>query len=235
MERRKFLTVVGTAALAAPVIGTFKSVASESNAFDGHKFPELDYAYNALEPYIDAQTMELHYSKHHKGYYNNFMTAAERTPMLETPMEQIFANISKHSATIRNNGGGFYNHSLFWENMTPSKNEIPASLKAAIEKEFGSVDALKVAFGNAAKTRFGSGWAWLSVNNKGKLIVSSTANQDNSIMDDVSEKGTPLLCLDVWEHAYYLKYQNKRADYVDNFWNVVNWNTVNNRLAAAHS
>jgi Fe-Mn family superoxide dismutase len=119
--------------------------------------------------------------------------------------------------------------------MTPSKNDIPASLKAAIEKDFGSVDAFKETFGKAAKTRFGSGWAWLSVGSNGKLFVSSTANQDNPLMDVVDEKGTPILCLDVWEHAYYLKYQNRRADYVDNFWNVVNWNTVNNRLTSARS
>ncbi len=235
MERRKFITVVGAAALATPVFGALSSVNSENKAFEGHKFPELGYAYNALEPYIDAQTMELHYSKHHKGYYNNFMNAAEGTDMLKTPMELIFSSISKHSSTIRNNGGGYYNHSLFWENMTPPKNDIPVKLKVAIEKDLGSVDAFKESFGKAAKTRFGSGWAWLSVDKKGKLFVSSTANQDNPLMDDVVEKGTPLLCIDVWEHAYYLKYQNKRADYVDNFWNIVNWNVVNNRLSAAIS
>lgn len=235
MERRKFITVVGAAALATPVFGALTAVDSEIKVFDGHKFPELGYAYNALEPYIDAQTMELHYSKHHKGYYNNFMNAAEGTDMLKTPMELIFSSISKHSSTIRNNGGGYYNHSLFWENMTPTKNDIPINLKAAIEKDLGSVDAFKESFGNAAKTRFGSGWAWLSVDKKGKLFVSSTANQDNPLMDDIEGKGTPLLCLDVWEHAYYLKYQNKRADYVDNFWNIVNWNVVNNRLTAAIS
>ena len=233
MERRKFLTVVGTAAVATPLLGTMNSFASETQAFSGHVFPELGYAYNALEPYIDAQTMELHYSKHHKGYYNNFMAAAEGTEMLKTPMEKIFANISKHSSTIRNNGGGYYNHSLFWENMTSAKNDMPSKLKTAIEKDLGSVDAFKETFGKAAKTRFGSGWAWLSVDKKGKLFVSSTPNQDNPLMDDVEEKGTPLLCLDVWEHAYYLKYQNKRADYVDNFWNIVNWDVVNKRLSAA--
>ncbi len=235
MERRKFITVVGTAALASPIFGSLTSVAANGGAFEGHKFPELGFAYNALEPYIDAQTMELHYSKHHKGYYNNFMTAAEGTELLKTPMEQIFANISKHSATIRNNGGGFFNHTLFWENMTPTKNAIQAGLKNAIEKDLGSVDAFKESFGKAAKTQFGSGWAWLSVDKGGKLFVSSTPNQDNPLMDVIDKKGTPLLCLDVWEHAYYLKYQNKRADYVDNFWNIVNWNVVNNRLKAANS
>ena len=233
MERRKFISAVGTAAFVAPFINPLTSLASANNSFEGHKFPELTYSYNALEPYIDAQTMELHYSKHHKGYYNNFMVAAEGTEMLKTPMELIFAGISKHSATIRNNGGGYFNHTLFWENMTPAKNEIPASLKTAIEKDLGSVELFKESFGAAAKTRFGSGWAWLSVDNKGKLFVSSTPNQDNPLMDTEKEKGIPLLCLDVWEHAYYLKYQNKRADYVDSFWNVVNWEVVNKRYLAA--
>jgi Fe-Mn family superoxide dismutase len=235
MERRKFLTVFGTAALVAPVIGTFKSVASETQVFEGHKFPELGYAYNALEPYIDAQTMEIHYTKHHKAYFNNFMTAAEGTDLLKTPMEQIFTSISKQPVAIRNNGGGFFNHSLFWENMSPAKNELPTNLKAAIEKDFGTFDAFKETFGKAAKTRFGSGWAWLSVDKNGKLFVSSTPNQDNPLMDVVEEKGTPLLCLDVWEHAYYLHYQNRRPEYVDNFWNIVNWNVVNNRLTASRS
>jgi Fe-Mn family superoxide dismutase len=235
MERRKFITVFGTAALATPLIGTLNSMASETKAFDGYKFPELGFAYNALEPYIDAQTMEIHYTKHHKAYFNNFMTAAEGTDLLKTPMEQIFAGISKQPVAIRNNGGGFYNHSLFWENMSPAKNEIPANLKASIEKDFGTFDAFKEAFGKAAKTRFGSGWAWLSVDKGGKLFVSSTPNQDNPLMDVVEEKGTPLLCLDVWEHAYYLHYQNRRPEYVDNFWNIVNWDVVNNRLKAANS
>ncbi len=234
MERRKFLTVVGTAALAAPLINPIKSMALESNVFEGHKFPELGYAYNALEPYIDAQTMELHYTKHHKGYYNNFMSAIEGTDLVKTPMPAIFANISKHSATIRNNGGGYYNHTLFWENMTGEKQEVPAKLKAAIEKDLGSMDAFKDSFGKAAKTRFGSGWAWLSVDKNGKLFVSSTPNQDNPLMDVVEERGTPLLCLDVWEHAYYLHYQNRRPEYVDNFWNIVNWKVVNDRLSAAN-
>jgi Fe-Mn family superoxide dismutase len=163
------------------------------------------------------------------------MTAAEGTDMLKTPMEQIFANMSKHSATVRNNGGGFYNHNLFWENMTSVKNEIPASLKSAIEKDLGSFDAFKEMFNKAAMTRFGSGWAWLSVDKNGKLFVSSTANQDNPLMDVVEERGTPILGLDVWEHAYYLKYQNKRVDYVTNFWNVINWNVVNKRFEAARS
>jgi Fe-Mn family superoxide dismutase len=235
MKRRKNLALIVIIAFAIPFIATVNAFAGDTKAFEGHKFPELGYAYNALEPYIDAQTMEIHYSKHHKAYYTNFMTAAEGTDMLKTPMEQIFANMSKHSATVRNNGGGFYNHNLFWENMTSVKNEIPASLKSAIEKDLGSFDAFKEMFNKAAMTRFGSGWAWLSVDKNGKLFVSSTANQDNPLMDVVEERGTPILGLDVWEHAYYLKYQNKRVDYVTNFWNVINWNVVNKRFEAARS
>lgn len=233
MERRKFISVVGTAAIAAPVIGTMASCASETKTFEGHKFPELGYDFNALEPYIDAQTMELHYTKHHQGYYNKFMTAAEGTELLNTPMEQIFAEISNQPTGVRNNGGGYYNHALFWENMTPSQNEMPADLKAAIENDFGSVEAFMEQFGTAAKTQFGSGWAWLIYGDDGKLKVTATPNQDNPLMDIVETKGAPLLGIDVWEHAYYLKYQNMRADYVDNFWNVVNWNVVSNRYSKA--
>ncbi len=235
MERRKFITVAGTAALAAPVIGTVASCASESQSFDGHKFPELGYDFNALEPYIDAQTMELHYTKHHQGYFNNFMDAADGTELLDTPMEQIFATVSQQSDAVRNNGGGFYNHALFWENMTPSTVEVPASLNQAIENDFGSFDEFKESFGNAAKTHFGSGWAWLAVDGNGKLFVTSTPNQDNPLMDVADSNGIPVLGLDVWEHAYYLNYQNKRAEYVDNFWNIVNWEVVNNRFEAVKS
>ena len=233
MERRQFIGTVGVVAAATPFLGTLASCASETKSFEGHKFPELPYAFDALEPYIDAQTMELHYTKHHKGYFNKFMAAAEGTDLLNTPMETIFAGISKQDVSIRNNGGGFYNHALFWENMTPDQGEIPAELKQAIENDFGTVDAFKEQFGKAAKTQFGSGWAWLIADTNGKLAVTSTPNQDNPLMDIVSTKGTPLLGLDVWEHAYYLHYQNKRADYVDNFWNIVNWEVVNNRLVSS--
>ncbi|WP_167619274.1 superoxide dismutase [Maribellus sediminis] len=233
MERRQFIGTVGVVAAATPFIGTLASCASETKSFEGHKFPELPYAFDALEPYIDAQTMELHYTKHHNGYFNKFMAAAEGTELLNTPMEEIFASISKQDASIRNNGGGFFNHALFWENMTPDQGEIPAELKQAIENDFGTVDAFKEQFGKAAKMQFGSGWAWLIADKDGKLAVTSTPNQDNPLMDIVSTKGTPLLGLDVWEHAYYLHYQNKRADYVDNFWNIVNWDVVNNRLVSS--
>lgn len=233
MKRRKFITVFGAATLAAPVAGTLTSFTPAEKKFEGHVFPELGYAFNALEPYIDAQTMELHYTKHHKGYYTKFMNAIDGTKMMQTPLEDIFAKISKHSEGIRNNGGGYYNHTLFWENMTPKPGEIPGPLKTALEKNFGSVEKFKEKFGNAAKTRFGSGWAWLALDDKGKMFVSSTPNQDNPLMDVVEDRGTPLLALDVWEHAYYLHYQNRRAEYVDNFWNIVNWKVVQNRLEAA--
>lgn len=235
MERRKFITVVGASVLAAPILGTFNSCANEAKPFEGHKFPELGYAYDALEPYIDAQTMELHYSKHHKGYYTKFMAEAEGTDLTGLPMEEIFGQISKYSEGIRNNGGGYYNHTLFWENMTPTKTELTADLKSAINSDLGSVDSFKEEFAKAAKTHFGSGWAWLAMDNAGKLFVSSTPNQDNPLMDIAEKKGTPLLCIDVWEHAYYLKYQNKRADYVDNFWNIVNWDVVDQRFKTVNS
>jgi len=233
MERRKFITVLGTAALAAPVIGSMAACAPTPKKFEGHVMPDLPYDFNALEPYIDAQTMELHYTKHYNGYYTKFMAAAEGTDLLTTPMEQIFAKISSQPEGIRNNGGGYYNHMLFWENMTPNQGEISKDLKAAIDNDFGSMDSFKEEFGKAAKTRFGSGWAWLAIDSSGKLFVASTPNQDNTLMDIAEKNGTPLLGIDVWEHAYYLHYQNRRAEYVDNFWNVINWETVNNRFLAA--
>lgn len=234
MERRKFITMVGTAALTVPVVGAMASCAPAPEKFEGHKFPALGYDFNALEPYIDALTMEIHYTKHHQGYFNNFLAAADGTELTETPMEKIFENIGKYPVAVRNNGGGFYNHVLFWENMTPSQQEIPALLKQAIEHDFNSFDKFKEQFSTSAKTHFGSGWAWLALGSDGKLFITSTANQDNPLMNINGVKnGTPLLALDVWEHAYYLKYQNKRADYVDNFWNVVNWGAVNARLVKA--
>lgn len=203
--------------------------------FEGHLFAELPYAYDALEPYIDAQTMELHYSKHHRGYYNNFLKAIEGSELVKVRLENIFKHVSTLSEAIRNNGGGYFNHTLFWASMAGNATSTypSAELMAAFERDFGSFDAFKEKFSTAAKTRFGSGWAWLSVDAGKKLFVSSTANQDNPLMDVVEERGTPVLALDVWEHAYYLKYQNKRADYVDNFWNVINWEEVNKRYAEA--
>lgn len=231
MKKKNLITLFGTFVLASLLIGSTELFAGDK--FEGHVFPELGYAYNALEPYIDARTMEIHYDKHHRAYYTNFMNAVKTNSELDKPMPEVFASVSKHGDVVRNMGGGYYNHNLFWENLSPTKKEIPSSLKAAIDRDFGSVDAFKEKFGAAAKKQFGSGWAWLSVDKNGKLFVSSTANQDNPLMDVVAERGTPLLAIDVWEHAYYLLYQNRRAEYVDNFWNIVNWEVVEKRLKAA--
>lgn len=195
-------------------------------------FPALPYAYEALEPYVDKMTMEIHYSKHHRAYFDNFMKAIAETELENMSIEDIFKQISKFSPTIRNNGGGFYNHILFWESMSPNAGGQPqGKLMDAIVKKFGSFDDFKTKFSDAGKTRFGSGWAWLSVDENGQLFISSTANQDNPLMDVVEQKGTPILALDVWEHAYYLKYQNKRPDYIAAFWNVVDWKKVESRYS----
>lgn len=193
------------------------------------EFPKLPYAYDALEPYIDKMTMEIHYSKHHNAYFNNFVAAIKGTELENKTIEDIFANISKHPAAVRNNGGGFYNHVIFWQNMKLDGGKPSEKLAKAIDKTFGSLDELKKQFLDAGKTRFGSGWAWLSVDSEGKLFVSSTPNQDNPLMDVTEKRGTPILTMDVWEHAYYLKYQNKRPDYVEAFWNVINWDVVSER------
>ena len=233
MDRRQFIAVAGTVAAAVPLLGTISSCATETRKFQGHVFPELGYSFDALEPYIDALTMEIHYSRHHKAYFDNFMKAAEGTEMLSTPLPEIFSVMSTHSAAVRNNGGGFYNHSLFWEIMAPGEREISAEMKSAIEQDLGSFDEFTSQFGAAARSQFGSGWAWLSVGADGKLFVSSTPNQDNPLMDVAEKRGTPVLGIDVWEHAYYLKYQNLRGDYINNFWNVVNWKAVESRYKIA--
>ncbi|NLX73848.1 MAG: superoxide dismutase [Bacteroidales bacterium] len=195
------------------------------------ELPKLDYAYNALEPHIDAATMEIHHTKHHAAYTNNLNAALEGSADAGKSIESLFADISKRSMAVRNNGGGFYNHNLFWKFLSPNGGGKPSGdLLAAIEKNFGSFDAFKDEFAKAAATRFGSGWAWLVKQADGKLVVSSTPNQDNPLMDVADVKGTPILGLDVWEHAYYLKYQNRRPDYIGAFWNVVNWNEVASRL-----
>jgi Fe-Mn family superoxide dismutase len=195
------------------------------------ELPKLDYAYNALEPHIDAATMEIHHTKHHAAYTNNLNAALEGSADAGKSIESLLADISKRSVAVRNNGGGFYNHNLFWKVIGPDGGGKPSGeLLSAIEKNFGSFDAFKEEFAKAAATRFGSGWAWLVKQADGKLVVSSTPNQDNPLMDVADVKGTPILGLDVWEHAYYLKYQNRRPDYIGAFWNVVNWNEVASRL-----
>jgi Fe-Mn family superoxide dismutase len=191
------------------------------------EFPALPYAYDALEPYIDARTMEIHYDRHHRAYFNNFVAAIKGTDYEKMPVGKTFAEISKAGDAVRNNGGGYYNHVLFWKILGKTSAKPSPELSQAIDKAFGSFDKFKETFSTAAKTRFGSGWAWLVVTADKSLAVGSTANQDNPLMDVSTFKGTPILTIDVWEHAYYLKYQNKRPDYVEAFWNVVNWDEVN--------
>lgn len=195
------------------------------------ELPNLPYAFDALEPNIDARTMEIHHDRHHAGYTNNLNNAIAGTDLESKSIEEILANVSGNVA-VRNNGGGYYNHNLFWTVMAPDGGGAPdGALGDAINTRFGSFEGFKDEFSKAAATRFGSGWAWLIVDRAGKLAVTSTPNQDNPLMDVAEVKGTPILGLDVWEHAYYLKYQNKRPDYIQAFWNVVNWNEVTARFA----
>ncbi len=197
------------------------------------KLPELGYAYDALEPNIDARTMEIHYTKHHNGYTTKLNSAIEGTDLDGKSIEDILTNLDMNNSAVRNNGGGFYNHSLFWTVMNPEgKGRLSGELKDAIEAEFGSFEAFKDAFSKAAATQFGSGWAWLCVHKGGKVEVCSTPNQDNPLMEGYCG-GTPILGLDVWEHAYYLNYQNRRPDYIEAFFNVINWNEVERRYAEA--
>ena len=195
--------------------------------------PALPYENKALEPHIDARTMEIHHDKHHAAYVANLNAAVTGTPAENMSIEDICKNISKYAPAVRNNGGGHYNHSLFWTLLAPHQNSggMPSgALADAIKSTFTSFDEFKTKFAAAGMTRFGSGWAWLLKNN-GKLEIGSTPNQDNPLMDISEIKGTPLLCLDVWEHAYYLNYQNRRADYIGAFWNIVNWDAVAKRFA----
>jgi superoxide dismutase, Fe-Mn family len=196
--------------------------------------PALGYAYDALEPNIDKLTMEIHYSKHHKAYTDKFNETIKGTELEKIPLLEIFQHVSKYPAAIRNFGGGFYNHLLYFSMMAPNSSGKPeGSLAGAILNKYGSFDQFKNEFSSAAKTLFGSGWTWLSVDDKGALFISTTANQDNPLMDIADKHGIPVLCIDVWEHAYYLKYQNKRADYITAFWNVVNWKEAEKRYQEA--
>ena len=195
------------------------------------ELPKLPYAYDALEPHIDARTMEIHHSKHHAGYTSKLNDAIAGTEMEGKSIEDLLANHSDNGA-VRNNGGGFYNHSLFWSIMSPNGGGVPSGeLADAINEAYGSFDGFKDAFSKAAATRFGSGWAWLCVHPGGKVEVCSSANQDNTLMPNVGCGGHPILGLDVWEHAYYLNYQNRRPDYIEAFFNVINWEEVSKRYA----
>ncbi len=199
------------------------------------ELPKLPYEYTALEPHIDARTMEIHHSKHHQAYVTNLNNAIAGTDAEKLSIEEICKNISKYPMPVRNNGGGHFNHSLFWTVMGPNKGGNPSGkLADAITADLGGMEKFKEEFNKAATTRFGSGWAWLIVKD-GKLVVCSTPNQDNPLMDIAEVKGTPVLGLDVWEHAYYLHYQNRRPDYCAAFWNVINWDEVSARFEAALS
>jgi len=242
-SRRDFIKSTGKAGIAAGLAATV--LPAMAKGFEGKEFffqaegtsykqTPLPYDYKALEPSIDAMTMEIHYTKHAATYAKNVAeaVAAENVNTSTTKPEEVLANISKYSPKMRNNLGGHYNHELFWKLMAPpSANAKPSGkLLAAIEKDFNSFDAFKTQFTDAGKNRFGSGWAWLVITNDKKLVIGSTPNQDNPLMDVSELKGMPLLGLDVWEHAYYLKYQNKRPDYINAWWNVVNWDFVQKRF-----
>ncbi|GAK86706.1 manganese superoxide dismutase [Vibrio ponticus] len=198
-----------------------------------HLFPELPYAYDSLEPYIDAKTMEVHYSKHHRTYYDKFIAAIAGSNLEATSLEDIFANISQLPPAVRNNGGGYYNHILYWNCMAPNGGGEPSGkLAEAIKQTFGSFSAFQEQFAQAAVNTFGSGFVWLIVKD-GQLEIVSTPNQDNPLMDVTSTQGEPILALDVWEHAYYISYQNRRPEYIDAWWNVVNWSAIEDNYSQA--
>jgi Fe-Mn family superoxide dismutase len=232
-SRRQFIKQTGKASIAMagmPLMHTL-GVLPINQEINFQQIP-LPYAYNALEPFIDAMTMEIHHTKHAAGYTKNLNDACvvEKVDVKTTSINSLLASISKYSTKMRNNAGGHFNHELFWQSMQPAPASMPTgSLAKAIEKSFGTFADFQKAFSEAAKNRFGSGWAWLIINEKKELAICSTANQDNPLMDIAEVKGYPLLGLDVWEHAYYLKYQNKRADYINNWWNLVNWKFVEER------
>jgi len=200
------------------------------------ELPSLSYAYDALEPNIDARTMEIHHSKHHNGYTTNLNNAIANTPLENQSIEEILSSLDLDNKAVRNNGGGFYNHRLFWEIMSPQGGGTPSGdLGSAIEAAFGSFEDFKTAFSKAAATQFGSGWAWLCAHKDGSLEVCATANQDNPLMPGIGCNGKPILGIDVWEHAYYLNYQNRRPDYINAFFNVIDWNKVGELFAQGAS
>jgi Fe-Mn family superoxide dismutase len=236
-SRRKFILSTATIGVGSVLVSSSvnKLFAAEKQALPllhtAYKQEPLAYAYNAIEPSIDAMTMEIHYTKHAAAYCKNLNEAVHEEKVEEgKAVEDILKNISMYSTKMRNNAGGHYNHELFWKCLSPKATQPSAKLADAITKAFGSMDAFKTQFNDAAKTRFGSGWAWLYVNKDKALKIGSTPNQDNPLMDISDIKGTPIFGLDVWEHAYYLKYQNKRADYIDAFWKALNWDFVNERF-----
>ncbi len=237
MRRREFIhkSILATGAVVATgaVLGTSSQGYMLQDAITNFELPALPFALDALEPHIDKLTMEIHHDKHHAAYIKNLNKEVEANKDLQgKTVEQICTDVSKYNTAVRNNGGGHYNHSLFWSLLSAKGGSPSSTLAKAIEKDFGNMEAMKNQFNDAAKTRFGSGWAWL-IYADGKLKICSTPNQDNPLMDIADDKGYPILALDVWEHAYYLKYQNKRSDYIAAFWNVVNWEEANKRLNLA--
>ena len=240
MKRRTFVqagTLLTVGALAAPLVSCESGASTtqdtgtataEKAAVNAFTLPDLPYAHNALTPYIDEQTMQIHHGKHHAGYVRKLNAALKGNALAGNDLATIVQRVTTTDTGVRNNGGGHFNHSLFWEVMKPGGGEVPAGkLADAIQSTFSSFDDFKTQFAKAAGTRFGSGWAWLSVGDDGKLFVSSTPNQDNPMMKNIVEQaGTPLLGLDVWEHAYYLNYQNRRTDYIDSFFKIINWEAV---------
>lgn len=239
MDKRSFLkksailTIGGALAGSSVGLKAAGSLAGLNNRADeDYQLPELPYTYDALEPYIDTRTMEIHHSKHHAGYTAKFNAALDEYGLKGQNIMELFNHVSQQPLAIRNNGGGYYNHTLFWNSMSPKGGGKPrGDLLKAIEKSFGTFDGFREKFSSAAATRFGSGWAWLVKQKDGKLAVTSTPNQDNPLMDVVDERGIPLLTIDVWEHAYYLKYQNRRTDYIAAFWSVANWDGVAEKFA----
>ena len=236
-NRRQFIKTTGKAGMAMATLPLLSKMSPNTLGMANEYTQQpLPYNYTALEPFIDAMTMEIHYTKHAAAYAKNLADAviAEKLDTNATSLTDLLKNISHYSPKMRNNAGGHYNHELFWQLMKPAPATAPSgALAEAITKAFGSFDAFKTAFGDASKARFGSGWAWLLVKVDGSLAVSSTPNQDNPLMDIAETKGSPILGLDVWEHAYYLKYQNKRADYINAWWNLVNWEFVQKKYAEA--
>jgi len=242
MKKREFLktsSILTVGALTVPMSscksgGESPQQSENTKSFTPFALPQLPYAFEALEPNIDKMTMEIHHGKHHAGYVRKLNAALESHALAGKSLDDIVSSVGPDDAAIRNNGGGHYNHSLFWEIIKPGESQMPyGKLSDAINSNFGSFEKLKEEFSTAAATRFGSGWAWLSLDSNNKLFVSSTPNQDNPLMSKlVSTPGHPILGLDVWEHAYYLKYQNKRKDYISNFFNIINWEEVARRYDA---
>jgi len=241
--RRNFIANTGKAGAGLWIGSTLLSSCSVSKKSSSNKLSTgfqqqpLPYSYSALNEAIDGTTMEIHYTKHAASYASNLQDAAKNEGVdMNKPLEEVLNRISKYSTKMRNNGGGHYNHELFWKSMSPSGPEKPSGkLSTAIDESFGSFEAFKTQYSDAGKNRFGSGWAWLIIDKDKRLRIGSTPNQDNPLMDVPETKGFPLLGLDVWEHAYYLRYQNKRADYITNWWKVVNWNFIQDRYQAAYS